>query len=397
MARSPAARSARPRLTPGGWGVAALVVLLGAAGVTLGYTVLVVVALGGATALIVGLLTTLGVPKLAVEREIEPARVERGRSALGLVTVRNAGRMRTRACTAIEQLPDGELHLAIPALRAGATTSVPYELPTERRGALQIGPFALTLGDPFGLWHARRVVGDTRMLFVKPRIHAVTPRPAGRTQHVEGPTSDTAPRGTITFHALREYVLGDDIRRIHWKTTARTGTLMVREHVDTSQPSTVIVLDNRADRYDVEGFEEAVDVAASVAAASEQRGFPIRFVTTTGETLLVRAGHRGNELDDVLSAIQLDDEGTMRHAAVAATGGSDHDVIIVIGGDVDTTDLAAVTQMTGRFGQKALVTIRRTDPAAGTPSRWAAGTHLDGPTARAAMTSWATGSRRSSR
>jgi uncharacterized protein (DUF58 family) len=196
----------------------------------------------------------------------------------------------------------------------------------------------------------------------------------------------------LTFHTLREYVLGDDIRRVHWKTTARTGTLMVREHVDTSQPSTVVVLDTRRDRYTGDGFEDAVDVAASVVAASQRKGFPIRFVTTAGDLHLVRAGQRGQDLADFLAAVQAADAAesgaSMQRAAVTALGGRDRDAMIVISGDVDTADLAQVTQMTRRFGNRALVTIRPMGDADHVV--WPAGVHLDGATAESAVARWRT-------
>lgn len=376
---------ALPTLTPTGAALTAASVVAGVLGVAFGYLTLSVIAAGGAAALAVGWSTALGTPTLEVAREIEPQRVERGRPAMGLVAVRNPGPRRTRAATATERLPDGDLTVGLPPLRPGRSTSVPYRLPTHRRGALTIGPLAIVRSDALGLWRTRRTVGAPAVLLVRPRVLPVNPRPAGRTQHVEGPTSDTAPRGTLTFHALREYVLGDDIRRVHWRTTARTGTLMVREHVDTSLPSTVIVLDTRADRYDGDRFEEAVDVAASLVAASQRRGFPVRFVTTSGVIHLVRAGQHGQDLADFLASVQPQPDGSMRHASIAALGGRDHDALLVVGGAVDRADLAAVTTMSRRFGNKGLVTVR---PATGDAPVWPGGSHLDGETAASALAAW---------
>lgn len=100
---------------------------------------------------------------------------------------------------------------------------------------------------------------------------------------LEGPTSDTADDGTLTFHSLREYVLGDDLRRVHWRSTARSGRLMVRRMIDVSLPTTTVVLDTSRDSYrDPEAFETAVDVAASVAGAAVLNHFPIRILTSAG-------------------------------------------------------------------------------------------------------------------
>lgn len=381
-----------PSMTPTGVAVSGSALALGTIGVAFGYLALTVAAAGAVAAVVFGWLFTMSVPHLDAEREIEPARVERGQPAMGLVVVSNPGKHRSRSCTAIETLPGTELAIAVPALRPGSSASLPYRLPTQRRGALRVGPLAITRGDPFGLWKSRRVLGHDTLLLVQPRVHAINPRPVGRAHHLEGPVSETAPRGTLTFHTLREYVLGDDIRRIHWKTTARTGTLMVREHVDTSQPSTVVVLDTRLERYTGDGFEDAVDVAASVVAASQRTGFPVRFVTTAGELHLVRSGQRGHDLADFLAAVQAVDSSTtgasMQRAAVTALGGRDRDAMIVISGDVDIADLARVTQMTRRFGNRALVTIRPDDGADRVV--WPAGAHLDGSAADVAIARWRT-------
>ena len=71
------------------------------------------------------------------------------------------------------------------------------------------------------------------------------PLPTGNTRHLEGPSSDTSPQGNITFHRLRDYVVGDDLRLVHWRSSARTGKLVVKHNVDTSQPYTVVLLDQR--------------------------------------------------------------------------------------------------------------------------------------------------------
>jgi uncharacterized protein (DUF58 family) len=104
------------------------------------------------------------------------------------------------------------------------------------------------------------------------------PLPVGRVPDFEGRRTDAARSGTVTFSSLREYVPGDDPRRIHWRTTARTGTLIVREHIDTTEPTTTVVLDTRAAAMDPEAFEHAVQAAASVAEATTRAGRPARVV-----------------------------------------------------------------------------------------------------------------------
>lgn len=385
---------ARPTPTPAGVAVVCGALALGVLGWALGYVALTVVAAAAMAGAVAGALATMAVPRLDVERVIEPPRVERGRPALGLVSVSNGARRRSRPCSAVEVIArstssatvDETVDIDIPSLAGGRSVAVPYQLPTSRRGAMTVGPLAIVRRDPFGLWQARRPVGDTVTLFVQPRIHPLDPRPAGRTRHLEGPISETAPRGTMTFHSLREYTAGDDIRRVHWRSSARTGTLMVREHVDNSLPSTVVVLDTRSERYEGDTFEEAVDVAASIVAASQRRGFPVRLLTTAGEVLVSRAGQRGQNLFDFLTAVETHGGDILRRATTEVLRGRDHDAIAVVGGNLDSADLAEVTTMTRRFATTALVTLRSADDTP--PLRWTDGTHLDGPTAVAALAHW---------
>jgi uncharacterized protein (DUF58 family) len=400
-----------PAITSLGIRVVVAAVALASLGWALGYVALIVAAVGIALAVVAGAAVTLVVPQLEVERVIEPSHVQRGQLAHGLVAVRNAGSRRSRPCDAVDVVapvaPDhvsappgvGPTDLSavvrVPALAPGRSIAVPYVLPTRRRGAFQVGPLTLTRHDPFGFWMARRPVGGVTTLFVEPRLHPLDPRPAGRTRHMEGPVSESAPRGTQTFQSLREYVPGDDIRRVHWRSTARTGTLMVREHVDTSLPSTVVVFDTRAQCYHDDLFEEAVDVAASVVNASLERGFPTRFVTTAGAAFAVRAGQRDHVIRTFLAAVQPADtrpgsDGGMRVASVDVLRGREHDAITVIAGDVDQRDLAEVSAMTQRFATASLVTLR--SQAADGPSdarpRWAGGRHFDGADATEALSHW---------
>ena len=74
------------------------------------------------------------------------------------------------------------------------------------------------------------------------------PLPVGFAKDLEGPTSDASPAGDIAFHALRPYQLGDDHRHIHWMSTARTGTLMVRHYVDNRRPTLAVLLDDATRR-----------------------------------------------------------------------------------------------------------------------------------------------------
>ena len=107
------------------------------------------------------------------------------------------------------------------------------------------------------------------------------PLPSGFAKDLEGPTSDASPAGDIAFHALRPYQLGDDRRHIHWMSTARTGTLMVRHYVDNRRPTLGVLLDDAIAPYDDDMFEVAVEIATSLLVSSLLHQLPVTGRTTT--------------------------------------------------------------------------------------------------------------------
>jgi uncharacterized protein (DUF58 family) len=134
----------------------------------------------------------------------------------------------------------------------------------------------VTRQDPLGLAALARAHGDAVKVWVYPRILPLTAVPAGVVRSLDGRV-DRVPHGSITFDALREYVVGDELRHVHWRTSARVGELMVREHLDTSLPRIVVLLDDRAAAYPraTEAFESACEAAASVVAAAVREELPV--------------------------------------------------------------------------------------------------------------------------
>ena len=101
---------------------------------------------------------------------------------------------------------------------------------------------------------------------------------------------------------------GDELRHLHWKATARTGQLMVREYVDPAQPWCVVVLDTRHDVLDAEAFEAAVEIVASVLWAAAEQDRPVRLAMTSGLVVDVRSGTTGLRAaaDQLPPGVELD-------------------------------------------------------------------------------------------
>ncbi|MCG5213708.1 DUF58 domain-containing protein [Streptosporangium soli] len=291
-------------ITKTGWGTLAAAALLYGAGGPLGFRFAAVLAAGAAAAVAASLLWTLGRPRLAVRREITPVKVTRGEAAIAMLNVRNLGRMARGGLRAEDACLGTPLAVEVPRLPRGATRTVSYRLPTRRRGEIAVGPLRLSRGDPFGLARRTTQYGGADTLLVRPRTVPLDLLSAGRSRHLEGVSTGAAPSGTVAFHTLREYVIGDDMRHVHWRSSARTGVLMVKQLVDISLPHTTVAFDTRPGAYEGDDdFELAVDAAASAACSAARRHYPVHLLTGAG-TLLTTKGSPA-EAEEVLDRLAL--------------------------------------------------------------------------------------------
>jgi len=348
-----------PRLTTSGWALATGGACLTLASVALRYREIGV--LGGALLAMVAISAALSVGRvrLAVDRQIEPERVERGEAALGLISVTNQSGRPSPGLVAHDRVGGSTVVVRLPRVGGRATRATTYGLPTQRRGIVPVGPLRIERAGPFGLARGESVTGGERTLVVHPRTHALATLPSGRARSLDGPTTDSAPQGSITFHALREYVTGDDLRHVHWRTTARTGTLMVRQHVDTSQTETTVVIDTRVWVLDEDAFEEAMDVAASVLRAAIALRFPTRLVTSAGPDLGSRRASRdATAFLDRLATLEPDPSGSLVTALGSLSRVGQDDAAVVITGSIQEEDLRAVSGLCRRFGSVTLISLR---------------------------------------
>ena len=171
---------------------------------------------------------------------------------------------------------------------------------------------------------------------------------------------------TPSFHSLREYVRGDDLRRVHWKATAHVGDLMVREQVDPVRPDTTIVLDGRRTVLDADSFELAVEVVASIAVAAADRGLPVRLAgTEPGFRDPIGGDDRGVLLDRLAGVGRHDpDEGLVPPLGRLLQAGGGRSLVVVTG-RASAEDLAALAVHGRRFQEVVVVAV---DPDVVVPS-----------------------------
>lgn len=327
--------------------VAALFYLLA---VLLHYPELGVMAAGAVAVLLLGVGWVIRRPNLEIERTIEPTRVTRGEVSLGLLTVRNPGHIAVSPTAGEDHCGDETVAVAVPRLAPGATSHTTYALPTDHRAILEVGPLTIARQDPFGLWRTTQRMGVTERLWIHPVLHSLATIPTGRTRTLDGPDRDALPHGSITFHALREYLPGDDLRHVHWRSSARTGTLMVREHVDTSLPQVTLVLDASAECYSENEFEEAVEVAASIAVTATYARLPVRIVVSSGESIQ----GRGEVSDaagmlDLFAGVKRAPHGSLFDTASQLARASRGDVLLVVSGAASIDQMISVGALGNRY------------------------------------------------
>ncbi|ONH57003.1 hypothetical protein CcI49_26595 [Frankia sp. CcI49] len=359
------------RITGSGVAMAAATAVLIAAGLVLDYPELLALGLVAGVALLCAAGWMTVTPDVTLIREIHPPSVFQGDGARALVTVTNAARRRSPPILAAETVGEQTVAVALPSLAPGARFQAAYPLPTDRRGVFEVGPLVVGHTDPLRLLHVGRAFPDRSTLRVHPRIHTVDPLPTGGSPDMDGPTSATSPLGGVAFHSLREYVRGDDLRLIHWRSTARTGKMMVRHNVVPNEPRMTVVLDTSAAPYAGDYFEDAVRVAASLAVSGAHHGFPVELWTTGGRRGAAESSRDVAGLLDLLAAVAPADDDPGLAELTRMTPGEDGMVLGVVTGQPPGARLGAVSAVRSRFAMASVVCVGEEHGRPGLPVRGA--------------------------
>lgn len=232
---------------------------------------LLAIAAAGLVLLVVSALMVTTGRAVAIRAHV-PARAERDSDATALLTWPEQRRAGVRFI--------GRRGRTVTGVRWGAGQAW-LPLPTHRRGPRIVGPWRFERIDPWGLFRRRLAEIPSSTILITPRIHPVSlaSLPMAFVDH-----SGATEAGATTFASLREYVVGDEIRHIHWRSSAKTGSLMTRQYVDLTRPRVHLVLVNDTRAFgDEAGFEAAVDLVASIATVALAGGFDVDIRTTSGD------------------------------------------------------------------------------------------------------------------
>jgi uncharacterized protein (DUF58 family) len=348
-------------VTARGWGTLVIAVGATAAGVLLRWPAVLGIGVALLVVVLVALVYLVRPPDLRIDRRVSPTRVRKGELAIAHLRLRNRGRRPFLGGVGVQELAGIELEVSLPRLRRGDQDVRTTVLPTERRGLHLLGPVLLRRADAFGLVRIDQRHGGEDELLVLPRVLPFRALRDSLTRSLEGIADDTTPNGTMTFHQMREYVPGDDVRRIHWPSTARlahTGTLIVRQDVDDAQPFVVVVADTRPDRYpDVDSLELAIDAAASAVVAAATGHAPFELRTTGRERFGGTANH---VVDPALELLALADPApvaTLRDELAEVQRSRGGAVAIVVTGVPEPDELTAIARLRSRFSRVLLVSV----------------------------------------
>lgn len=254
MAFSPVA------FTAGIGGIAAMI-----AGHTYNWMEIKAAGIFGIVCLLVALLLTAGRSSFQVELSLAQDDVQVGQRAFGRLNVSNTGRRRTMPV--LVELPVGraQADFSVPMLAPSAQHEELFAIPTRKRAVINVGPVKSVRSDPLGMIRREVVWTEVEQLFVHPNTVNLEGPAAGVVRDLDGQTLRTVTDNDMNFHALREYVPGDDRRSIHWKSSARNQKLMVRQFEDTRRTHIALALETDVRQFgDPQSFELGVSVLASL-------------------------------------------------------------------------------------------------------------------------------------
>lgn len=303
--------------------------------------------------------------RLQAARELRPVRVHAGSPSRVELAVRNVAARRSPVLTARDPFDGGRraARFLLAPLAPGEMARAAYALPTDRRGVFALGPLELELSDPFGLAVRSHAAAPGTQLTVYPRVDVIPPPPLamGHDPHAGADHASALTTLGEDFFALRPYETGDDLRRVHWASSAHTGDLMIRQEEMPWQGRATVVLDLRYPVHTDASLEAAVSAAASVVTASWQRRALVRLVTTSGYDSGFAAGHDHVEaILEELAGATTTSAATMTAvlASLRRHGGGGAAVVITTG-RASTSDFDAMARLRGRYGSVTLVAFER--------------------------------------
>ena len=293
-------------MTVTGWVVWPVTVVCLVMGVSLGWREPLMLGCALGLVAVLGLTVLRRRALLSVSFAASVIRVVPGASAEVRLRLTNAAR-RTSSGTDLDiPVGSGTRTERVPRLASDVTHEALLVVEAPRRTVIPVGPVSVVRRDPFGLYRRSVTLSGTAKVVVHPETATLPPLSAGFVRDLEGEASRDLTDSDLSFHALREYVPGDDRRHIHWKSSAKTGRFMIRQYEQTRRSRMLILLDTRREAYVDDGeFELAVSTAASLGVRALRDSRDVMFVVSRSSVTLqsVRSGRANLQNVETMSVL----------------------------------------------------------------------------------------------
>ncbi|MFV0136514.1 DUF58 domain-containing protein [Streptomyces sp. HMX87] len=304
--------------------------------------------------------------RVAGSRRLSPGRVPAGSEARVHLRIENVSRLPTGLLMLQDRVPyvlGPRPRFVLDRVEAGGRREVSYRVRSDLRGRYPLGPLQLRLTDPFGMCELTRSFSTYDTLTVIPRVDPLPPVRLGGEAKGYGDGRQRSPALAGEDDVIpRGYRYGDDLRRVHWRSTARHGELMVRREEQPQRARCTVLLDTRGVAFAGAGpdsaFEWAVSGAASVLVHMLERGFSVRLLTDTGSVVpgegadgFAGAGQQTADaaglMMDTLAVIDHSDALGLSRAYDVLRGGGEG-LLVAFFGDLDEEQAAVAARMRQR-------------------------------------------------
>jgi uncharacterized protein (DUF58 family) len=347
---------------------------------TLGSPGLEVIAIGlVALPFLAAVFARRGRQRIAIHRRLSDARVGPGTRVSVEIDVENRSGSPTSFMLLEDRLPSAlgrPARLVVSGIRGRSSQRVVYTVLPQTRGRYRLGPLMIDLTDAFALTRQRMEFQEREDLLVTPEVEDLLSAPDPSSGPSFGATrAKQLFRTGEEYYTMRQYQVGDDLRRIHWASVARTGDLMIRQDESSRRASGLVFLDTRATtlgQTHSPAFERAVSVAASLGVLLARRGFLLRLATAETPPAAVTE----DRFLDALAAISHSPARSIAPAlAHLRTGASGDTSLVFVSGPPASAELGPLIRGAAGFGAKLAVLVYPVDPAGLPPERQA---HLEG-------------------
>ena len=326
--------------------------------------------------------------EIAISRRLGSAIVHDGDTTTITLAIHNAGKRSAANLTVEDDVAQlGVASFEVAKIGKEETTTATYRVTCRPRGVYSVGPASIRAADPLGLAEMQTTAGPVDRIVVYPAIESLTGFPIVRGQDpsMQASRPEHSQRGGEDFYTLREYQRGDDLRRVHWPSSARTDQLMIRQLETPWQARALVLLDVRASAYESAwAFERAVSGAGTVVTHLVSAGFdadlwagdaePIdasRYGSAMERLALVNP-HHSIDIEAVASRIRQKGGGG---ALIILTGIADRALLHVqqlLSHDYPTTVLLSATEATPQvlvgFQRLGVITVSMSEEGSWAPA-----------------------------